>query len=306
MENQTILETHRLVLRKFDLNDAEFILQLVNSPNWLKFIGDKKIKTIKGAETYLKNGPLKSYIDNGYGLWLIQLKGTNTPIGMCGLVNRDTLDDVDIGFAMLPNYYKMGYGFEIATATLSYVKNTLNIANVLAITNAQNLASIRLLNKIGLVFKKTIKLSKTDEVLLFSPSNTPKDQIEIDQLTTCFYSLFTNTSGQTPNVHQIKKMVIPDGVIINNTNEQPEIYTLDSFITPREKILTDGTLTEFSEREISHQTEIFESIAHRLSVYEKSGYLNGILFSAKGVKSIQFIKVSGVWKISAIAWNDEK
>ncbi|TRX59451.1 GNAT family N-acetyltransferase [Fulvivirga sp. M361] len=186
MAPKTILETERLSLREFEISDADFILKLVNTPDWLKFIGDKGVKSVDSAENYLKNGPIKSYKEHGYGLWLVQLKDPGTPIGMCGLVNRATLENIDIGFAMLPEYSGLGYGFEMANATLTYAKNSLGIHKVVAITDPNNIASIKLLNKIGLHFEKTLNLSENDSVLLFSPLSNTKDRKDIDKLTTVF------------------------------------------------------------------------------------------------------------------------
>lgn len=169
MRSSQILETNRLLLRKFDLNDADFILQLVNSPEWLKFIGDKGVKTKADAINYLESGPIKSYKENGFGLWLVALKNTDNPIGMCGLVKRDTLEDIDIGFAILPGYTQQGYGFEIASETLKYAKENLQLDRVIAITDAKNTASIKLLTKIGLSYEKTLALSETDSVLVYAP-----------------------------------------------------------------------------------------------------------------------------------------
>ena len=127
MKFEKILETERLVLREFNINDAEFILELLNTPAWIEFIGDKKIHTLQDAENYLEKGPIDSYNKNGFGLWLILLKDGSIPIGMCGLVNRESLDDIDIGFAFLPEHSKLGYGFEIAYATMNYARNVLGI-----------------------------------------------------------------------------------------------------------------------------------------------------------------------------------
>lgn len=306
MNRGKILETNRLSLREFDLNDSEFIINLVNAPNWLKFIGNKSIKTTEDAISYLENGPIKSYMENGFGLWLTQLKDSNVPIGMCGLINRETLENVDIGFAILPEYCGSGYGFEMANATMNYAKNSLGLEKIVAITDSSNIASINLLNKIGLYFEKTLKLSDTDSVIVFSQLTNLKDRNEINKLTTTFFNLFTNTNGKVPNVKKIKDLFISDGMIISNTNGNPEIYNLEKFIIPREKVLTDGTLSDFLESEISHKTEIFGNVAHRFSLYEKSGKLNGIYFESKGVKTIQFIKVNEEWKMSSVAWSDEK
>ncbi|MEM6687527.1 MAG: GNAT family N-acetyltransferase, partial [Bacteroidota bacterium] len=112
-----ILETKRLRLREFSRNDAEFVLALVNTPSWIRYIGDRKIRTPGQAEEYIQETLQKSYAKNGFGLWLMELKETEIPIGMCGLVDRKTLDNVDICFALLPEYYRNGYTYEAAKAT---------------------------------------------------------------------------------------------------------------------------------------------------------------------------------------------
>ena len=206
-DKKTILETSRLTLRAFDLDDAYFILALLNTPNWLQYIGDKKVHSVEDAKNYLKNGPLKSYEENGFGLWLVLLKSCQTPIGMCGLVNRVSLEHVDIGFALLPDYASLGYGFESAHATMNYAKEKLNLETIIGITDAHNIASIKLLNKIGLRFQKTFRLPEGNNVLLYSPPNHTKDLEEINTLTTIFFDLFTNTNGQIPDVKKNKRFV---------------------------------------------------------------------------------------------------
>lgn len=303
-----ILETERLSLREFNLEDSDFVLELVNSPKWIEFIGDRNVRTQAEAKEFLENNLIKSYKENGFGLWVVVLKETNTSIGMCGLVNRDTLEDIDIGFAMLPEYFGSGYGYEIANATINYAKNILHLDKIVGITNPNNIASIKLLNKIGLRFVKTIELPEKDTVLFFStPTDTDvKEENELNQLTTRFFSLFTNTEGKTSNVEEIENIFIANGIIISNTYGVPEIYDLNEFITPRKKMLSDGTLTDFRESEISHKTEIYGNVAQRFSFYEKSGKLNGVYFESRGMKTIQFIKVGLNWKMSSVAWSDEK
>jgi len=164
-----ILETDRLRLREFTLNDAEFIVELLNSPGWLQFIGDRNIRTEEQAKNYLENGPIKSYKENGYGLSLVEKKEDNLAIGMCGIIKREFLDYPDIGFAFLPGFNGKGYAFEITSATMDYAKQQLNLAKILAITVSDNSKSIRLLEKIGLKFIKTINLpTSKEELLLYS------------------------------------------------------------------------------------------------------------------------------------------
>src|ERR1051325_8868201 len=120
-----ILETERLSLRELDAGDAPFILQLVNEPSWLRFIGDKGIKTLAAAQDYILKGPVAMYAQVGFGLWLVELKAEGTPVGICGLIKRDSLPDIDLGFAFLADYRRRGYAFESASATILYGQNSL-------------------------------------------------------------------------------------------------------------------------------------------------------------------------------------
>lgn len=163
-----ILETERLILREFNTNDAAFILLLLNNPTWLQYIGDRNVKTMDDARNYLLNGPMKSYELNGFGLSMVQIKEDNTPVGMCGLIKREALEHVDIGFALLPEFAGLGYAFEIANATMDHAKNKLNLEKIVAITSKDNEHSIKLLNKIGLDFEKMIRFDDTEELMLFS------------------------------------------------------------------------------------------------------------------------------------------
>ena len=137
-------------------------------------------------------------------------------------------------------------------------------------------------------------------------NNIEKDKFEIDKLTYQFFDLFTNLDGRIPKVKNIKNIFIKEGIIISNTTGKPFVYGLRDFIEPREEMLTNGTLTDFSEREVSNKTQIFKNIAQRLSHYEKSGKLNGKYFKSEGVKTIQFIRVDEKWKISSVAWSDKE
>ena len=161
-----ILETERLRLREFSLTDTEFIIELVNSPGWLQFIGDRNIKDEERAVIYLENGPLKSYVQNGFGLWLVEKKDEGNAIGMCGIIRRDNLETPDIGFAFLPQFEGKGYAYEIANATLFYAKQSLNIPKICAITLPANTKSIKLLEKIEMKFEKTFSFSNNAEELL--------------------------------------------------------------------------------------------------------------------------------------------
>jgi len=160
-----ILQTERLYLRALNLEDAAFILELVNSPGWLKYIGYRNINTIEDAQNYLLDGPLKSYSMNGFGLWCIVLKESNIPIGMCGLLKREYLDHPDLGYAILPAYEGLGYTTEITKATLAYVNETLEINTIHAITNVDHVRSIRVLEKNGFVFERYMNMPGEDKAI---------------------------------------------------------------------------------------------------------------------------------------------
>jgi RimJ/RimL family protein N-acetyltransferase len=164
-----IHETARLLLSEFDEADTAFILELVNSEGWLKYIGDRQIKTCEAAMAYITNGPRKSYEKHGFGLYAVRLKDTGIPIGMCGLIRRDTLDAPDIGFAFLPAFAGMGYAFEAAAHTLQHAREVLMLERILAVTLPSNERSIHLLEKLGLKNEVTISFSgSSDELLLYA------------------------------------------------------------------------------------------------------------------------------------------
>jgi RimJ/RimL family protein N-acetyltransferase len=155
-----ILETKRLVLRHLNPEtDAEFILRLLNEPSFLQYIGDKGIRTIEDARQYITNGPARSYQENGFGLYCVGLKDLGEPIGISGIIRRDTLPDPDIGFAFLPEYWNQGYAYESATAVMKYARAELQLERILAITTPENEASAKLLGKIGLRFDRLVKLA---------------------------------------------------------------------------------------------------------------------------------------------------
>jgi RimJ/RimL family protein N-acetyltransferase len=168
----TVLETERLVLREFGLDDAAFILELLNESAFLRFIGDKGVRTLADARDYLLKGPMESYRRFGFGLYLASLREDGAPIGMCGLVKRDGLDDVDVGFALRSRYWSRGYATEAAAGVLDHGRRTLHLGRIVAIANPDNLASIAVLEKIGLKFERMVRLSAdAAELKLFGPAS---------------------------------------------------------------------------------------------------------------------------------------
>jgi ribosomal-protein-alanine N-acetyltransferase len=165
-----ILETKRLRLRWLAEKDATFILDLVNEAAFIRNIGDKGVRTIDGARDYILTGPVASYAKFGFGLYLVELTETGEAIGICGLLKRDSLEDVDIGFAFLERFRKKGFAYEAAAAVMEYGRNALGLKRIVAITSADNEGSMRVLEKIGLRFEKIIRMPGSDEdTRLFVP-----------------------------------------------------------------------------------------------------------------------------------------
>ncbi len=164
-----ILETERIILREVTETDAEFILDLLNQPSFIRYIGDRNVRMIEQARDYIESRFTESYKNFGFGMWAVELKQTNATVGVCGFVKRDSLPDADVGFAFLPQFEKKGYGFESAAAALEYGRDVLQLKRVLAITSKDNENSGRLLGKLNFKFERLITLLGDDEELkLFS------------------------------------------------------------------------------------------------------------------------------------------
>jgi RimJ/RimL family protein N-acetyltransferase len=162
-----ILETDRLVLRHVVDTDAAFILDMLNQPSFIQHIGDRGVRDLDQAREYIESRFAKSYRDHGFGMYLVELKEDGSPLGICGLISRDTLPHPDIGFSFLPQYWSKGYAREAAEASLKHGKEVLGINRVLAITTKDNDSSGKLLERIGLKFEKLI-IQGDEELKLFS------------------------------------------------------------------------------------------------------------------------------------------
>ena len=152
-----ILETKRLILRELDsAKDAEFIFELLNTPKFLKYIGDRGVRSVEEAAAFIQDRYRQSYREHGFGLYAVERKGDKIAVGLCGFVKRGTLPNADIGFAFLPEFEGTGYGFESASAVMLYGRETLGFTTVLAITSLDNAVSGRLLEKLGFAFDRII------------------------------------------------------------------------------------------------------------------------------------------------------
>jgi len=159
------IESERILLRPLTLEDAGFILELLNTDGFIKYIGDRNVRTVDQAKTYILNGPLKSYETNGFGLSLAELKSNRMPVGMCGLLKRDYLDHADIGFAFLPRYTGKGYAHEIVKEIIRFGLDELRMEKIFAIVLPGNFSSVKLLEKTGFRFEKNFISPDTNEEL---------------------------------------------------------------------------------------------------------------------------------------------
>ena len=160
-----VLETDRLLLRHLTENDAAFILDLLNQPSFIENIGDRGVRTIEDARGYICERIVASYERHGFGLYGVVVKQTGELAGICGLVKRDTLDDVDLGFAFLPQHWSKGYAVEAAAASRDHAARDVGLTRLVAITSPSNVRSIRVLEKIGFAFEKEIRLPPKGEVV---------------------------------------------------------------------------------------------------------------------------------------------
>lgn len=167
MERFKVFETDRLQLKPTDLDDASFILALVNTPKWLEYIGDRKVYSLKDAENYIKDRIAPQFEKVGFGNYTVIRKSDKIKIGSCGLYDREGLDGIDIGFAFLPDYEKQGYAYESSSRILQAAANDFSLNKISAITAKENKASQKLLEKLGLKFTKYTTLSNDDKELMY-------------------------------------------------------------------------------------------------------------------------------------------
>jgi len=160
-----VLETERLDLRQLVVEDAAFILELLNEPAFIQNIGDRGVRTLDDARSYISDGPISSYERHGFGLYRVDLRQSGEAIGICGLLKRDTLANVDIGFALLERFRSKGYATEAASAVRTFAQEVVGLDRLVAVVARDNQASIRVLEKIGLEFENLVRLADDEPVL---------------------------------------------------------------------------------------------------------------------------------------------
>lgn len=164
-----VIETERLNLREVTEGDAAFILELLNDPDFVRNVADRGVRTLEDTRRFISERLVESYRRNGFGFWVVEPKGSQVPAGICGLVKRDTLPGVDVGYAFLPPFRSKGYAYESAAAVLGYARDVVGLKRLLAIVNPDNAGSIRVLEKLGMRFERMVSLSPGEpEIKLFS------------------------------------------------------------------------------------------------------------------------------------------
>ena len=303
-----VLRTERLILRWVTASDAAFIRALLNEPSWIQNIGDRGVRTVADAATWIEARLVAGYRQQGFGFWAIERRVDGALVGICGLTKRDGLPDVDVGYALLPAFWGAGYALEAASASVRYARRVLGESRILAITTPSNERSQKVLRALGMRLLETRTVTSEDEVLaVFATSDDPPqgdDRSQIDALVARFFALFTNEDGAVPAVAAIPHFFLPRAVITRAGFDGIEVLDVAGFMMPRAEVLSNGRLVGFSERELEARTELSGRIAQRWSRYRKSGTLDGVPFEAEGTKTMQLVRTDRGWKIAALAWED--
>jgi RimJ/RimL family protein N-acetyltransferase len=304
-----ILETPRLRLRWFTAADADFIRRLLNDPGWIAHIGPRNVRTRRQAEAWIASRLTATYGRLGFGFWAVERKEDGALAGMCGLIKRDALPEVDVGYALMPAFRGQGYAREAAAACLRYAREVLGLAEVWAITSPANAASAAVLRAIGLRDTGVRRLpgEERDSRVFVAPRADPgDDRAQVEGLTRRFLAAFTNRGGAIPTLAALPHFFLADAAV----RSADPLGTLTStgvhgFIAPRAELLLRGRLRDFEEHETEGLTEIAGPLAQRRLRYAKRGTLDGAAFEGAGTKMLQFARTALGWKIAALQWVDD-
>lgn len=249
-----------------------------------------------------------------YGIWL-----GGVLVGGTMFVSFDAAPGVcEIGCWLEPGAEGRGLVTQVVRMMIDWAFETRGLARAQWCTLPDNARSIAVARRLGMSLDGTLRhyypgpdgARRDKQVWSVLSADWPAvrppdaDKAELDRLTRRFLGAFTNTGGIRPDIDAIRSVFIPQGTIIDNVGAEPVVYDVEEFIAPREKMLTDGTLVDFSEWEVAERTEIFGSIAHRFTEYRKSGTRDGKRFEGGGHKTIQFVRTPTGWRMSSMAWDD--
>jgi RimJ/RimL family protein N-acetyltransferase len=304
-----VLRTQRLLLRWFIPSDAEFVRGLLNDPGWLRNIGDRGVRTRRQAAAWIRSRLVETYGRLGFGFWAMERLADGELIGLCGLVKRDTLPHVDVGYALMPAWRRMGYAREGAAACVRYARDVLGLPAIWGITSPDNAASARILQDLGMIDDGVRHLGGDGApTRVFRSRDFPlgDDRAQLDALTHRFLDAFTRRGGTIPTVCALPHYFVQDATV-RTVGPMGDIIPSDvhGFIAPRAELILGNRLTEFEEHEVSHSTEIAGAIAQRWLRYAKSGVQDGHPLRGAGTKSLQFVRSHQGWKIASLAWQDD-
>ncbi|MBC7665926.1 MAG: GNAT family N-acetyltransferase [Caulobacter sp.] len=289
--------------------DADFLRALLNDPGWLANIGERHVRTRRQALTWIATRHTAPYGRLGFGFWAVERRPDGRLMGMCGLVKRDTLMEVDVGYALMPAFRGQGYAREAAAACVRYALDVLGLPEVWGITGPDNAASAAVLRQIGLEDAGVTRLvGEERETWIFKSPRVDQgdDRVQIDALTRRFLAAFTNRDGAVPTLPALPHWFMLDATVrVADAMGTVSSTNLHGFIGPRAEMLAHGRLVDFEEHETESRTEIRGAIAQRWLRYVKRGTLDSVAFEGGGTKAIQFVRTSRGWKIASLVWTDD-
>ncbi|MEH0168226.1 GNAT family N-acetyltransferase [Paucibacter sp. JuS9] len=309
-----VLKTERLRLRWFDAErpgDAEFILELLNEPSWIANIGDRNVHSLDDAKAFISDRLVGGYWFQGFGFWAVERLEDGAVLGMCGLIKRDSLPHVDVGYGFVPRAWGAGYAREAAAACLRYGHEVLGLNTILGITSPTNTASARVLEGIGLHHVETTVLEgETRQTALFRwdaplPAQLD-DRAQIEQLVNRMLGCFSNTGGAIPVLASLPHWLLPYASSACDRPDGLELMDPRTFVSQRAELLMEGRLRDFSEA--ADGPLQIDSLGRSAQVrlrFRKSGVLDGVAFKASGTKHLQVVKTIEGWRIAALAWRDD-
>ena len=306
-----ILETDRLRLRWFTSSDtdADFLCALLNDPSWLANIGERNVRTRRQAKAWIATRHTATYGRLGFGFWAVERKSDGVLLGMCGLIKRDTLQETDVGYALMPAFRGHGYAREAAAACVRYAQDVLGLPEVWGITGPDNASSAAVLQQIGLQDAGITRLvGEERETWMFKSRRVDAgdDRAQINALTHRFLSAFTNRDGSIPTLPALPHYCLLDATFrVADALGTVTTTDLHGFIAPRAELLAGGRLRDFEEHEIESRTDIQGAIAQRWLRYVQRGTLDGVPFEGGGTKALQFVRTARDWKIAALMWTDD-
>jgi RimJ/RimL family protein N-acetyltransferase len=305
-----ILVTDRLRLRWFEESDDRFTLALVNDPAWLANIGDRGLRAASDARQWIADKLRGHYFEHGHGLWLVERRDSGEPVGMCGLLQRNSLPTIDVGYAIAAAHRGRGYAREAAAACLDYARDVLACRQVVAVVKPDNRASVAVLQAIGMTSGGThlVDGEQTPDALFHWGAPDDEDAAsEIAALSRRLFAYFSQRGGHT-DVAAVPSLFVSGARVIilrPGVTGGMEVLGVKEFLEPRAELLTSGRLVDFEEREVSGETVIDGNLAHRRVRYEKSGVLDGEPLSGRGHKHLQLVRTRRGFRIAALVWEDE-